>query len=333
MAGSALREALGPNGQLIVSLIPEFELVIGKQPPYPDLPPQEAQNRFQMVFQQFLGASFARPDQPLVLFLDDLQWLDAATLDLLEHLVTHSEVRDLLSSVPTGATRSVSTHPLMRTLEEIARQGAGSGNRARRLSVDSIVSSSPNALHCEPDRARPLGTASGAEKTGGNPFFTIQFFTALAEEGLSLSTRSRRRGNGISIASAPRDIPITWWTLWPEKLNRLSETDAGGPEGSWPVWGIVAESGTLALVRQGPDGRRGIDVRRQSALDSFSAGRDVYNFTSRPGPGGRLWAHPRRVACQPPSSDRAFARCENDRRTRSRRRYSISSTSSMQAVT
>src|ERR1700676_2722678 len=88
----ALREALGPNGQLIVILVPELELVIGKQPPIADLPPQDAQNRFQMMFRRFLGV-FARKEHPLALFLDDLQWLDTATLDLIEHLATHSEVR------------------------------------------------------------------------------------------------------------------------------------------------------------------------------------------------------------------------------------------------
>ncbi|HWN49041.1 MAG TPA: AAA family ATPase, partial [Xanthobacteraceae bacterium] len=86
----ALAEAVGPNGQLIVSLIPEVELIVGKQLSVPDLPPEDAQNRFKSVFRRFLGV-FATPEHPLVLFLDDLQWLDAATLDLLEHLVTHSE--------------------------------------------------------------------------------------------------------------------------------------------------------------------------------------------------------------------------------------------------
>ena len=70
----ALREAVDPNGQLIVNVIPELEFVIGKQQPVPDLAPQDAQNRFQLVFRRFLGA-FARREHPLVLFLDDLQWL------------------------------------------------------------------------------------------------------------------------------------------------------------------------------------------------------------------------------------------------------------------
>ena len=77
----ALREALGANGGLIVNLVPELELVIGKQPPVADLPPQDAKNRFQSVFRRFLGV-FARKEHPLALFLDDLQWLDTATLEL-----------------------------------------------------------------------------------------------------------------------------------------------------------------------------------------------------------------------------------------------------------
>src|SRR5262249_6702802 len=79
----ALCEALGPNGQLMVDLIPELKLIIGEQSSALELPPQDAQRRFQIVFRRFL-AVFARPEHPLALFLDDLQWVDAATLDLLE---------------------------------------------------------------------------------------------------------------------------------------------------------------------------------------------------------------------------------------------------------
>jgi AAA ATPase domain/Protein kinase domain len=91
----AFQEALGPNGQLMVDLAPELKLIIGEQAPLPDLPPQDAQGRFQLVFQRFIGV-FARPEHPLVLFLDDLQWLDAATLDLLEDLLTRPDVRHLV---------------------------------------------------------------------------------------------------------------------------------------------------------------------------------------------------------------------------------------------
>jgi predicted ATPase len=180
---SAIREAVGLNGQLMVNLVPEVELVIGKQPPVPDLPPQDAQNRFQMVFRRFLGV-FAQNKHPLALFLDDLQWLDKATLDLLEHLVTHSEVRSLLL---VGAYRDNEVgpkHPLLRTLEAIRKADARVHEiMLTPLGLDDVGRLISDALHCEPERARPLAQLL-QEKTGGNPFFAIQFLTALAEEGL-----------------------------------------------------------------------------------------------------------------------------------------------------
>jgi serine/threonine protein kinase len=91
----AFREALGPNGQLIIDLVPELKVIVGDQPPVPELPPRDAQRRFQLVFRRFL-AVFARPEHPLVLFLDDLQWLDSATLDLLEDLLTQPDLQHLM---------------------------------------------------------------------------------------------------------------------------------------------------------------------------------------------------------------------------------------------
>src|SRR5262245_11890600 len=91
----ALQRALGSNAGLIADLVPEVKLIIGEPPPVPELAPHDAQRRFQLVFRQFIGV-FARPEHPLALFLDDLQWLDAATLDLLEDLLSRSELRNLL---------------------------------------------------------------------------------------------------------------------------------------------------------------------------------------------------------------------------------------------
>src|SRR2546422_3480664 len=92
---NAIRKAVGPNGQLIVNLIPELEFVIGKQPPVAALPATEAESRFHMVFRSFLGV-FACKEHPLALFLDDLQWLDPEALKLLEHLITQPDFRPLL---------------------------------------------------------------------------------------------------------------------------------------------------------------------------------------------------------------------------------------------
>ena len=131
----SLLEALGPNGQLMVNLIPELAAIIGEQPPAPDLPPQDAQNRFQMVFRRFLGV-FARPEHPLALFIDDLQWLDAATLELIERLVVDPEVRDLLLVGAYRANEVDPSHPLARTLERIRsrRERSGDGAEASRAS-------------------------------------------------------------------------------------------------------------------------------------------------------------------------------------------------------
>jgi PAS domain S-box-containing protein len=179
----SLREALGPNGQLIVNFVPELELVIGKQPPIADLPPQDAQNRFQMVFCRFLGV-FARKEHPLALFLDDLQWLDSATLDLVAHLVTHSEVRHLLLAGAYRNNEVSPSHPLLRTLDAIRKAGA----LVQEISLAPLAREDlgrliADTLGCAPGDAAPLALLVH-EKTGGNPFFAIQFISALSEEGL-----------------------------------------------------------------------------------------------------------------------------------------------------
>ena len=178
----ALQNAVGPNGQLIVNLIPEVELIIGKQPPVPNLPPQDAQNRFQIVFRRFLGA-FARKEHPLALFHDDLQWLDAATLDLLEHLVTHFEIEHLLLIGAYRDNEIGPSHPLLRTLDTIGKAGAFVEISLAPLSQGDLERLIADMLGREPDSASALAQLVH-EKTGGNPFFAIQFFSALAEEGL-----------------------------------------------------------------------------------------------------------------------------------------------------
>ena len=179
----ALLDALGPNGQLIVDVIPEVEFVIGKQPPAAELPPQEARGRFQLVFRRFLGA-FARPEHPLALFLDDLQWLDTATLELLERLVTDPDVRHVLLIGAYRDNEVSSSHPLMRMLAAIRN----AGTKAREivlspLGLNDVGRLVSDSLRCELEAAGPL-TQLIYERTGGNPFFTIQFITQLEDEGL-----------------------------------------------------------------------------------------------------------------------------------------------------
>jgi PAS domain S-box-containing protein len=179
----ALREALDPNGLLIVDLVPELKLIIGEQPPVPELPLQEAQSRFQLVFRRFINV-FARPEHPLALFLDDLQWLDAATLDLMEDLLTRSDVQHLMLIGAYRDNEVNPAHPLMRKLEAMRQAGAIVQDvilaPLTRADLGQLIADS---LDCELERAAPLAQLID-DKTGGNPFFAIQFFSALAEEGL-----------------------------------------------------------------------------------------------------------------------------------------------------
>jgi PAS domain S-box-containing protein len=180
---AALHEALGPNGQLMVTLVPELALVVGETPPPPDLPPQDQQARFQMVFRRFLSV-FARPDHPLTLFLDDLQWLDSATLDLIEHLISHPDMRHLLL---VGAYRDNEVGPAHLLAQRLARLRGASGRVCKivlaPLHPEDVARLLADTLHMEPGRVRTLAELV-FEKTAGNPFFTIQFLLALAEQAL-----------------------------------------------------------------------------------------------------------------------------------------------------
>src|ERR1700688_3167135 len=118
----SLRDALGANARLIIELVPELELIIGRQPPAPDLPPQDARRRFQLIFRRFIGV-FARPEHPLALLLDDLQWLDGATLDLLEDLLTGSDLQHLMLIGAYRTNEVTSAHSFRQKLEAIEVAG------------------------------------------------------------------------------------------------------------------------------------------------------------------------------------------------------------------
>src|SRR4029077_904441 len=216
----AIRDAVGPNGRLIVDLVPELKLIIGEQPPVPDLPPQDAQGRFQLVFRRFIGV-FARPEHPLALFLDDLQWLDAATLDLLEDLLTRPDVQHLMLIGAYRDNEVDSAHPLMRKLEAIRKAGATVQVIVLApLTHDDLGKMIADSLHCELERAAPLAQLLH-EKTAGNPFFTIQFITALVEEGLLTFDYGAARWSWDLNRIHAKGYTDNVVDLMVEKLNRL----------------------------------------------------------------------------------------------------------------
>jgi energy-coupling factor transporter ATP-binding protein EcfA2 len=193
----ALREALGPNGQLMVDLVPDLKLIIGEPPPVPESSPQDAQRRFQLVFRHFLGV-FARADHPLALFLDDLQWLDPATLDLLADLLTPPEMRHVLLIGAYRDNEVDAAHPLTRTLDAVRQAGAH---------VQHI------SLRCIARRSRPA--ASPSWRTRRQPAIRSSPSSSSSRwptRACSPSITMLRDGPGISIASTPRVTPIMWWT-------------------------------------------------------------------------------------------------------------------------
>lgn len=179
---SALMRALGPNARVLLDLIPELELVIGPQPGVPQLGAVEAQRRFEDVFQAFVRA-FATPERPLVLFLDDLQWADAASLKLVQLLMQARSVSCLLL---IGAYRDgdvTAVHPLSLMLDELRRHTpAISTLELGPLGAAETTQLLADTLGCRPDELEPLAAAL-LDKTQGNPFFIGQFLRALEKQG------------------------------------------------------------------------------------------------------------------------------------------------------
>ncbi len=242
----ALLDALGPNGQLMVNLVPELEFVIGKQPPVADLPPQEARGRFHLIFRRFLGV-FARPEHPLALFLDDLQWLDTATLELLERLVADPDVRHVLIIGAYRDNEVSSSHPLVRTLAAIREAGAKVQEIVLApLGLEDIERLVVDAVHCDPSSAGPLALLVH-EKTGGNPFFAIQFLMALAEEELLRIDRGTSDWNWDLDRIRAKGYSSNVVDLMLEKLRRLPRNSQTALQ-QLASLGNVAEITTLSLV-------------------------------------------------------------------------------------
>ncbi len=215
-----IQEAVGANGQLIVDILPQLELIIGKQAPVPVLPSTEAQHRFRMVFRQFI-AVFTKKEHPLTLFLDDLQWIDAASLTLIEHLLTHADTRYLLLIAAYRDNEVSMTHPLMASLDAIRHSDALVNEiKLAPLSVAQLNQLVANTLHVEAALCEPL-TRLVFERTEGNPFFFTQFLDSLHKEGL-LQWAAQERGWQWDLDKIKaKDFADNVVDLMVEKLRRL----------------------------------------------------------------------------------------------------------------
>ncbi|WP_396136618.1 ATP-binding protein, partial [Chamaesiphon sp. VAR_48_metabat_403] len=201
---------VGDNGQVLIDVIPELERIIGKQPPVAELAGSAAQQRFYLLMQKFVGL-FCTAAHPLVLFLDDLQWADLASLNLLQSLMEDSEYLLVLGAYRDNEVSPI--HPAILATTEIAKTG---------VSVETITLAPINqvdlnqliadTLKCDLLVAQPLAELVNL-KTKGNPFFATQFLKALYEDGL------------ISFKRLDRDLQVGGWQCDLAKVRALAVTD------------------------------------------------------------------------------------------------------------
>ncbi|MCC6557057.1 MAG: AAA family ATPase [Polyangiaceae bacterium] len=177
----ALRSTLGPNAQVLCEVIPSLRHVVGELPPAPALGPLEAQNRFRLTFQKLVSV-FARREHPLALFLDDLQWADSASLDLIRALLADDASGALFFAGAYRDNEVGPAHPLLAALEELKRGSLAVTGIVlaplARAHVIELLRDTLRAPRCD-DLAEVV-----LEKTGGNPFFVRQFIRSLHERGV-----------------------------------------------------------------------------------------------------------------------------------------------------
>ncbi|MES0489477.1 MAG: ATP-binding sensor histidine kinase [Leptospirales bacterium] len=220
-------EGLGPNGQVIIDVIPQVELIIGKQPPIPQLGPTESQNRFNLVFQNFIR-TFCKPDHPLTIFLDDLQWVDSATLKLLELVLTDQDNNGLFIIGAYRDNEVDSTHLVMNTLDKLRDEHVDINHIALKpLIFEHINQLIAESLHQSLKQVESL-TNLLMKKTNGNPFFVNQFLYTLYEENLlqfSAPTRTQKFHWGWDIQKIKMlNITDNVVDLMIEKLKKLPDS-------------------------------------------------------------------------------------------------------------
>ncbi len=197
-------DALGSNGRVLTDLVPEMERLLGPQPAVPELSPSETQNRFHLVIQNFARA-VARRDHPVVLVLDDLQWADRPTLDVLELLVADREQEALLVIGTYRDNQVDSAHPLTLARQRLVEKGATVHEiTLGPLGLADLAALVADTLACDGDRARALAQLL-LDRTGGNPFFVNQLLGTLHDRGLVVAdTRTASwRWDLDAIAAAP----------------------------------------------------------------------------------------------------------------------------------
>lgn len=218
----AIREAVGELGRALSPLVPNLEVLIGAQPEIPTLEGTAAQNRLRYVLRRFVGA-VCGADQPLVVFVDDLQWADLASLDLIEALVTDPACEDLHLIGAYRDNEVAPGHLLATSLESLAAKGAP----VRTLTLSNLSQADVRTMIADATRAHDEAVDALArlvhEKTAGNAFFVHHFLHLLAEKGLLAYAREARCWQWDLGAIAALHVTDNVVDLLTGKLHALGE--------------------------------------------------------------------------------------------------------------
>jgi predicted ATPase/signal transduction histidine kinase/tRNA A-37 threonylcarbamoyl transferase component Bud32 len=171
---------LGVNAQLIVELLPEFETIIGKQPPIRELNSLEAQNRLSITFARFIRV-FATKMRPVVFFLDDLQWADTASLNLLQNIISTENIEYFLCIGAFRDNEVDNGHSLTLAINNIEKF-----KRVTTLHLQPLNESQVNRIVADTLNTSTAKTAPLAKvvygKTKGNPFFINELLKNIYEK-------------------------------------------------------------------------------------------------------------------------------------------------------
>ena len=216
-----IQAAVGHSGRLITDVIPEVALIIGAQPAIPALGAAESQNRFNLVFQNFIGA-FAQPEHPLAIFLDDMQWADSATLNLMQTIVADSNLRFLCFLLAYRNNEVDSAHPFSLTVEKL-RQNEIPMTEIVLSPLDLICVNQllAETLRCSLEQAEPLAQLI-LHKTNGNPFFVNEFLKTLHQEHLLTFDQPQRVWQWNLTEIEAKGITDSVVILMIERMRKLS---------------------------------------------------------------------------------------------------------------
>jgi predicted ATPase/signal transduction histidine kinase len=215
-----IAELAGRNGAALIEVIPRLENLLGPQPPLPERDAQAAQNILTQLFQDFVQA-ICRPEEPLVLFLDDLQWADRASLALLKTLLTNPRVRGLHLVGAYRDNEVASSHPLILMLDEIAKAGRSFATiHLDNLSQENVAALIAASLLSAPAEAAELAQIVYS-KTQGNAFFTIEFLKALYADGLLTFSFEKRQWHWDAAAIHARQITDNVVALMAGRIQQL----------------------------------------------------------------------------------------------------------------